>query len=141
MERFVLIPYTLYQQKVLSLDESKLGLLDKKIVADTEPTVDLSKDLDRIFKQVQHNKTITKGHVSYVLSSPQIKLSRSDTIILDGRDTFVSIVDLLNSTRKLNTVLPDIYITILEAVKYKPSLVVNTNAKSKDRGNWIPFKI
>mgnify|MGYP000102245044 FL=1 len=140
MERFVLIPYSLYQQKFVSFDETKLGLLDKKSVVERKTEVDSSKVLDRVYKNVS-NKAITKGHVNQILSSPRIKLSQSDTIILDGRETFVPVIDFLSSTRKREGVLPDIYITILDAVQYNPSSVINKDAKSKDRGNWIPFKI
>ena len=37
--------------------------------------------------------------------------------------------------------MPDIYLTLLDAASSIPDLVVNSHAKGKERGAWIPFKI
>ena len=43
--------------------------------------------------------------------------------------------------RRKNADVPDIYPTLLDAAGISPSLVFNQNAKAKDRGSWIPFKV
>ena len=35
----------------------------------------------------------------------------------------------------------DIYFTLLDAASIAPDIVVNSLAKGKERGAWIPFKI
>ena len=76
--------------------------------------------------------------VELILNSPRIKLSQSDKIILDNRHTKESIVDFVCALKRKNTDFPDNYFTILEATQLPPKL---KNAKAKDRGTWIPFKI
>ena len=40
-----------------------------------------------------------------------------------------------------NADVPDIYLTLLDAAGESPNLVLNQNAKDKDRRNWVPSKI
>ena len=79
--------------------------------------------------------------VDNVLSCPRIKLSNSQTLILDGVDTGVLISDFAQQLRRKNADVPDIYFTLLDAAGISPSLVFNQNAKAKDRGSWVPFKV
>ena len=75
------------------------------------------------------------------LSCSRIKLSNSQTIILDGVDTGVLILDFTLHVRRKNADVPDIYFTSLDAAGISPSLVSNQNAKAKERGSWVPFKV
>ena len=69
-------------------------------------------------------KTSNNKHLAdLILNSPRIIQSQLENNILDNRDTKA------------------IYFTILEATQNPPKLVTNKNAKAKDRGTWIPFKI
>ena len=79
--------------------------------------------------------------VDKVLSSARIKLSTSNFLILDGTDTGVSLTDFAQTLKRKNAAVPDIYFTLLDAADITPSLVLNKNAKEKERGSWIPFKI
>ena len=86
-------------------------------------------------------KTGNNKHIiDLILNSPRIKLSQSDNITLDNRDTKESIVDFVCALKRKNTNFPDIYFNILEATQLPPKLVINKNAKAKDKGTWIPFK-
>ena len=76
-----------------------------------------------------------------ILSCFRIKLSNSQTIILDGVDTGVSISDFILHLRRKNADVLDIYFTLLDAAGISPSLDFNQNAKAKDRGSWVPFKV
>ena len=76
-----------------------------------------------------------------ILSCSRIKLSKSQTIILDGVDTGVLISDFTQHLRRKNAEVPDLYFTLLDAAGISPSLVFNQNAKAKDRGSWVPFKV
>ena len=87
-------------------------------------------------------KTSNNKHlIDLTLNSPKIRLSQSENIILDNRDTKESIVDFVCALKRKNTDFPDINFSILEAIQIPPKLTINKNAKSKDRGTWIPFKI
>ena len=101
------------------------------------------KIFDSIYSAVNAKlKTSNNKHlIDLILNSPRIRLSQSKNIILDNRDTKESIVDFVCALKRKNTDFPDIYFTILEATQIPPKLVANKNAKAKDRGTWIPFKI
>ena len=79
--------------------------------------------------------------IDKILSCSRIKLSNSQTIILDGVDTGVLISDFILHLRRKNVHVPDIYFTLLDAAGISPSLVFNQNAKAKERGSWVPFKV
>ena len=79
--------------------------------------------------------------IDKILSCSRIKLSNSQTILLDGVDTGMLISDFTLHLRRKNADVPDIYFTLLDAAGISPSLVFNQNAKAKDRGSWVPFKV
>ena len=79
--------------------------------------------------------------IDKILSCSRIKLSSSQIIILDGVDTGLLISDFTVHMRQKNADVPDIYLTLLDAAGISPSLVLNQNAKAKDRGGWVPFKV
>ena len=136
MEQFVLIPYSVYQSQSTLPTKQKLEQKQEKeeIVA---------KNFDSVYSAVNARlKTSNNKHIiDLILNSPRIKLSQSDNITLENRDTKESIVDFVCTLKRKNTDFPDIYFTILEATQLPPKLVINKNAKAKDRGTWIPFKI
>ena len=66
-------------------------------------------------------KTSNNKHlIDLILSSPRIKLSQSENIILGYRDTKESIVDFVYALKRNKTDFPDIYFTILEATQIPP---------------------
>ena len=135
MEQFVLIPYSVYQSSTLP---TKQKLEQKQEKEEIVP-----KNFDSAYSAVNARlKTSNNKHIiDLILNSPRIKLSQSDNIILDNRATKESIVDFVCTLKRKNTDFSDIYFTILEATQLPPKLVINKNAKAKDRGTWIPFKI
>ena len=136
MDQFVLIPYSIYQ---LQNTLPKKPKLEQK--QDKEEIV--PKNFDSIYSAINAKlKTSNNKHlIDLILNSPRIRLSQSENIILDNRDTKKSIVDFVCALKRKNTNFPDIYFTILEAAQIPPKLVANKNVKAKDRGTWIPFKI
>ena len=101
------------------------------------------KNFDSIYSAVNAKlKTSNNKHlIGLILNSPRIRLCQSENIILENRDTKESIVDFVCALKRKNTDFPDIYFTTLEATQIPPKLVANENAKRKDRGTWILFKI
>ena len=79
--------------------------------------------------------------IDKILSCSRIKLSNSQTIILDGVDTGVLSSDFALHLRRKNADVPDIYFTLLDAAGISASLFFNQNAKAKDRGSCVPFRL
>ena len=75
------------------------------------------------------------------MSCPRIKLSNSQTLILDGVETLISLLGFAEQLRRKNAEVPDIYFILLEAVGISPTLILNHNAKAKKRKSWTPFKV
>ena len=75
------------------------------------------------------------------LSCPRIKPSKSQTLTLDGVETAVLLSDFAQQLRRKNADVPDIYFTLLDAASISPTLILNQNAKGKERESWVPFKI
>ena len=74
------------------------------------------------------------------LESPRIKLSFTKTLILDVTYTGVLLKDFARHLKSKNVPILDSYFTFFDAASITPDIVVNTHAKSKERGAWIPFK-
>ena len=136
MEQFVLVPASVYNKSVTAQSVTKQEL--PKYKAEQPPTYQLG-----FLKRDINKKLFGKADtlIDKILSCPRTKLSNSQTIILDDVDTGVLISDFTLHLRQKNTDVPDIYFTLLDAAGISPSLVFNQNAKAKDRGSWILFKV
>ena len=53
----------------------------------------------------------------------------------------IFLLDFAQQLRRKNIDIPDIYFTLLDAAGLSPALILNQNAKTKERGSWVPFKI
>ena len=132
MEQFVLVPASVYNKSAQFVTKQELP----KYKAEQPPTYQVvSLNLNK--KLFGKSDTL----IDKVLSCSRIKLSNSQTIILDGVDTGVLISDFTLHLRRKNADVPDIYFTLLDAAGISPSLVFNQKAKAKDRGSWVPFKV
>ena len=132
MEQFVLVPASVYNKSAQSVTKQELP----KYKAEQPPTYQIN--------SLNLNKKLfgkTDTLIDKILSCSRIKLSNSQTIVLDGNDTGVLFSDFTLHLRRKNAEVPDIYFTLLDAAGISPSLVFNKNAKPKDRGSWIPFKV
>ena len=137
MEQFVLVPASLLN-KLNTTKSTTLKVDLPKYQPQQNPTSQvnsLKKDINK--KLFAKADSLVDKH----LASPRIKLSLSNTIVLDGTDTGVLLQDFAQHLRRKNADVPDIYFTLLDAANISPSIVLNQNAKAKERGNWIPFKI
>ena len=134
MEQFVFVPASVYNKSVTTQSVTKQEL--PKYKAEQPPTYQID-SLNLNKKLFGKADTLLDKFLSY----SRIKLSNSQTIILDGVDTGVLISDLSLHLRRKNADVPDIYFTLLDAVGISPCVVFNQNAKAKDRGCWVPFKL
>ena len=82
MEQFVLIPYSVYQSQSTLPRKQKLEQKQEK--EEIVPT-----NFDSVYNAVNARlKTSNNKHIfDLILNSPRIKISQSDKIILDNRDT------------------------------------------------------
>ena len=136
MEQFVLVPPSVYNKSVTAQSVTKQELPKNK--AEQPPAYQID-SLKRDINKKLFGKADTL--IDTILSCSRIKLSNSQTIILDGVDTGVLISDFTLHLRRKNANVPDIYFTLLDAAGISPSLDFNQNAKAKERGSWIPFKV
>ena len=132
MEQFVLVPASVYNKSAQSVTKQELP----KYKAEQPPTYQID-SLNLNKKLFGKADTL----IDKILSCSRIKLSNSQTIILDGVDTGVLISDFTLHLRRKNADVPDIYFTLLNAAGISPSLVFNQNAKAKERASWVPFKV
>ena len=136
MEQFVLVPLSVYN----SSNSPTIGIKQELPKYKPEQTPTYHKDT--LKKEInQQLSTSASSLVNKILESPRIKLSNSNTLILDGIETGVLLKDFARSLKRKNVPIPDIYFTLLDAANITPNLVVNSHAKGKERGAWIPFKI
>ena len=76
-----------------------------------------------------------------LLESPRIKLSKSNTLILDGIEIGVQLKDFVQRLKRQNVPISDIYFTLFDAASVTPDIVINRCAKGKKGGASIHFKI
>ena len=133
MEQFVLVPASVYNKSV-SVTKQELP----KYKVEQPPTY----QIDSLKRDI-NKKLFGKAYPlkNKILSPSRIKLSNSQTKILDGVDTGMLISDFTLHLRRKNADVPDIHFMLLDAAGISTSLVLNQNAKAKDRGSWVPFKV
>ena len=136
MEQFVLVPASVYNKSVTAQSVTKQEF--PKYKTEQPPTYQID-SLKRDINKKLFGKADTL--IDKILSCSRIKLSNSQTKILDGVDTGVLISDVTLHLRRKNADVPDIYFTLLDAAGLSPSLVFNQNAKAEERASWIPFKV
>ena len=136
MEKFVLVPASVYIESVTTQSVTTQELSKYKA---EQPHTYQSDSLKRDINKPLFGKE--DALIDKILSCSRIKLSNSETIILDGVDYGVLISDFTLHLRRKNVDVPDIYFVLLDAAGISPSLVFNQNAKAKDRGSWVPFKV
>ena len=133
MEQFVLVPASVYNKSAQSFTKQELP----KYKSEQPRTYQIDSLKRDINKKLFGKADALLGKI---LSCSRIKLSNSQTIVLDGVDTGVLISAYTLHLRRKNADVPDIYFTLLDAAGISPSLVFNQNAIAKERGSWISFK-
>ena len=136
MDQFVLVPASVYNKSLITQS------VTKQEPPKCQPSRNPTYHIDSLKKEI--NKKLfskTDSLVDKILSCPRIKLSNSQTLILDGVETEIFLSDFTQKLRRKNTDVPDIYFNLLDAAGISPTLILNQNAKAKERGNWVPFKI
>ena len=136
MQQFFLIPASVYNTRLNKQSVAKQEF--PKYQHSQNPTY----QIDSLKKET--NKYLfskADSLVDKVLSCPHIKLSNSHTLILDVVENEIFALDFAQQLRRKNADVLDIYFTLLDAAGISPSHILNQNAKGKERGSWVPFKI
>ena len=138
MEQFVLVAASVYNKSVTTQSVTKQELPNTKLNAEQHPTYQIYS-----LKRDINKKLFGKADplIDKSLSCSRIKLSNSQTIVLDGVDTGVLISDFTLQLRRKNVDVADIYFFLLDAAGISPPRFFNQNAKAEDRGIWVPFKV
>ena len=132
----MLVPASVYNKSLITQSATKQEL------PTYQPSQNRTYQVDSLKKEM-NKKIISKADslVDKILSCPRIKLSKSQTLNLNGVETGIFLSDFSQQLRRKNADVPDIYFTLLDAVGISPTLILNQNAKAKERGSWVPFKI
>ena len=129
MEQFVLVPLSVYNSRTNPTS------VTKQVLPKYKPNQTPTCQKDRLKKELnQHLSTIASPRVNKCLESPRIRLSNSNTLILDGIDSGVLLKDFAQHLKRKDVPVPDIYLTLLDAAGITPDIVVNSHAEGKGRG-------
>ena len=128
MEQIVLVP--------LSIGNSSNGptIVTKQELPKYKPEQTPTYHKDTLKKEINQQLSISVSPlVSKILKSPRIKLSNSNTLILDGTASVVLLTDFAQRLKRKNVPIPDIYFTLFDAASITPNLVVNRHAKGEEK--------
>ena len=137
MEQFVLVPAYVYNNKVLNTQTVTKQELPK-YQAEQNPTYRIASLKKELNKELFAKADI---FVDKILSRGCIKLSNSQILILAVVKSGVLLSDFLNKFIVEMQKIRTNFFTLLDAAVISPSLVPYQNAKVKERGNCVPFKI
>ena len=73
----------------------------------------------------------SKNNIDFILNFPRIKLSQSNSILIDNRDTKESIVEFVGALMRKKTDFPDNSFKILEAPQLPPKFVLTRKPRQK----------
>ena len=136
MEQFVLVSPSVHNKSVTTPSVKKQEL--PKYKTERPPTYQID-SLNRDINKKLFRKADTP--IDKILSCSRIKVSNSQTKILNGVDTGELFSDFTLHLRRKIVDVPDIYFTLLDAAAISSSLVFNQSAKAKDRGSCVPLKV
>ena len=126
MEQFVLVPASVDNKSLVTQSVTKQEV--PKYHRSQNPTYQVDS-----LKKVSNKKLYSKADslVDKTLSCPRIKLSNSQTLILDGVEIGNYLSDFAQQLSRKNAEVPDIYFTLLDVAGISPTLILNQNAKAK----------
>ena len=136
MEQFVLVRASVYNKSFITQSVTKQEF----------PKYQLSQNLTyqvHSLKKEINRKLFSKADslVDKTSSCPRVKLSNSQTSFLDSVESGFFLLDFIQQLRRKNADIPDIYFILLDTAGISPTLILNQNAKAKEIGGLVPFKI
>ena len=136
MDQFVLVAASVYNISLV------IQSVTKQELPKYEPSQNPTYQIDSLKKEI-NKKLFSKADSlgDKFLSCPRIRLLNSHTLFLDGVETGIFLSDFAQQLRRKNAHVPDIYFTLFDAAGISPTLILNQNAKAKERESWVPFII
>ena len=105
-----------------------------------QPAQNPTYQIDSLKKEI-NQKTVWQSRLSSRQSFvPCIKLSKSQTFLLDGVEIGILLSGFAEQFRCKNADVPDLYFILLDAAGISLTLVRNRNAKTKERRSCVPSK-
>ena len=136
MEQFVLVPLSVYN------NSNSPSIVTKQELLKYKPEQTPTYHKDTVKKEInQQLSTSASPLVNKILEFPSIKLSNCNTSILDLIEVGVLLKDFAQRLMRKNVTIADFHFTLVDAVSITTNIAVNSHAKGKERGTWIPFKI
>ena len=119
MDQFVLVPASVYNKSLITQSVTKQEL------PKYQPLQNATYQIDSLKKEI-NKKLFSKADslVDKILSCPRIKLSNSQTLILDSVETGIFLSDFAQQLRCKNADVPDNYFTLLDAAGISPTLIL-----------------
>ena len=113
MDQFVLVPASVYNKSLISQS------ITKQELPKYQPSQNPTYHIDSLKKEIKR-KIFSKADslVDEILSCPRIKLSNSQTLILNGVETGIILSDFAQQLCPKNADVPDIYFTLRDAAAY-----------------------
>ena len=133
MDQFFLVTASSYYNRSL-----KTQAVTKRVLPKFQAEQNLTYQIESLQNEI--NKTpFAKAHslVDKMLSCPR----NSQTLILDGVGTGVLVSDFPQQLHRKNAEVRSVSLIFFDGAVIPPTLILNPNAKAKERGKWIPFKI
>ena len=137
MEQLVFVPASVYNSTNLNIQS-----FTKQELPKYQAEQNYTYHFDSLKKEI--NKTLfakTDSSVDKYLSCLRLKFPKSYNLKMDGVETGLLLSDSAQQLNRQNADVPVGYFTLLDAVGVSPNLVLNQDAKTKESGSWVPFKI
>ena len=136
MEQFVFVPASVYNKSLIT------QLVTKQELPKYQRSQNPAYQVNSLKKEIKKNLfPKADSSVDKILFCPRINLSNSQTLILDGVKTGNFLSDFAHQLRRKNADVPAIYFSLFDAAGITPTLILNQNAKAKERRRWVPFII
>ena len=136
MDQIVLVPASVYYKNLITQSVTKQEL------PNYQPSQNPMYQIDSLKKEINKNLfSKADSLIDKILSCPRIKLSNSQTLILDGVEPGSFLSDFAQQLHRKNADVSDTYFILLDAAGISPTLILNQSAKAKERSSWFPFKI
>ena len=117
MKQFVLVPISVYNSNI-----KKPTVVTKEKLPTYQSEEKPTSRIESVKKDINKNLFVLPDSlVDKILSSARIRLLPSNFLILDGRDTGVSLTDFAQTLKRKNAEVPDTFFTLLDAVDITPS--------------------
>ena len=149
-DQFVMVPLQLWEERSKSIGQKEIPQntfrnnqsdLSKETIVSKENSKRQEREQDdRIMTHFVGDSTKRKRSTTilkFMRNHPLIKFSNDDTILIDDGDTGIPVEKFINDLHRKSTAIPDQYLNILSLLKLPRNIVENSNALSKDRGDWI----